>query len=330
MTAGRKPRRGGLWASAVFSLGVLALLVALPLAAHHRLPDPVATHWSGSRPDGSMSLTAAALFPAAVWLGLVLLAAVVRHFQGRQAPGAPGAILASGGVLLTGAQASIVHANIDRTRWQDAASMDAWVIVIVLATGAAGLATWFATRTPVAARAAATGTGTPRRGPVMTVPAGEQVVWLSRTSNVWLQVIAAVLALGAAGTALAGATGVTAPHWTLTVSLALPSLAVLVCSSVQARVTPKGLDVGFGPFGWPKRHWSPADIDAAGAEQRTPAQAGGWGYRVSGPGTTVMLRSGTCLVVHDRHGRRFAVSVDDAERGAALLNSLAAGSRTPS
>jgi hypothetical protein len=47
------------------------------------------------------------------------------------------------------------------------------------------------------------------------------------------------------------------------------------------------------------------------------------GYRVSGLGTTVMLRSGECLVVRTRDkGREFAVSVDDAERGAALLNAL--------
>ncbi|MFD8414867.1 hypothetical protein ACFV2Q_24440 [Streptomyces sp. NPDC059650] len=37
-----------------------------------------------------------------------------------------------------------------------------------------------------------------------------------------------------------------------------------------------------------------------------------------------MLRPGTCLVVRPRTGPEFAVSVDDAERGAALLNALAA------
>ncbi|MFE2410228.1 DUF1648 domain-containing protein [Kitasatospora sp. NPDC059408] len=314
----RGPRRGGPWAAAAFAAGVLGLLVALPLAAADRLPDPVATHWSGSRPDGSMSLTAAALFPAVIWLGLVALAAVVRRFRSRQAPGAPGAILAAGGVLLSGAQASIVHANLDRARWQDAASMDAWVILIVLTTGAAGLVTWLATRTP------ATGTApTGPRGPVMTLPAGERVVWLSRASNVWMQLAAAVLGLGAAGTALAGATGLTPGHWSLTTTLAILALTVLACSSVQARVTTKGLDIGFGPFGWPRRHWSPADIGAARAERRTAAQAGGWGYRVNGLGTTLMLRGGDCLVVESRQGHRFAVSVDDAERGAALLDSLA-------
>ncbi|GGR82660.1 hypothetical protein Snoj_40460 [Streptomyces nojiriensis] len=47
-------------------------------------------------------------------------------------------------------------------------------------------------------------------------------------------------------------------------------------------------------------------------------------YRLSGLGTTVMLRSGECLVIHPRRGREFAVSMDDAERGAALLSALSA------
>ncbi|MGW2544608.1 hypothetical protein ACWC5I_27960, partial [Kitasatospora sp. NPDC001574] len=72
------------------------------------------------------------------------------------------------------------------------------------------------------------------------------------------------------------------------------------------------------------RHWSPTDVAAARMERHTPAQVGGWGYRLSGLGTTVMLRRGECLVVRPHRGVEFAVSVDDAERGAALLNTVAA------
>ncbi|WP_326847164.1 DUF1648 domain-containing protein [Streptomyces kaniharaensis] len=301
-----------------------ALLVGLPWLARHRMPDQVATHWSGSHPDDSMTLTAAALFPAGVWLLVVLGAAVAHRFPGGRASGVPGTLLASGGVLLTGAQASIVHSNLDRSRWQDAAPVDVWVVAIVVGAAVAGLLAWFATRRP------GTAAGSQPRGPVMTIPAGEQLIWLSRTSNPWLQLLAAVLGTGAAGTALPAATGLTGLNWPLLVPLALMAPAVLACSSVQARVTATGLDIGFGPFGWPKRHWSPTDIESARAEDRTPAQAGGWGYRVNGLGTTVMLRRGACLVVRTHQGAEFAVSVDDAERGAALLNSLTAkASETP-
>jgi uncharacterized membrane protein len=65
--AGR--RATAAWGVTLWALGFLALLAALPLAALHRLPDRLATHWdAGSgEPDGSMPLWAASLFPALIW-----------------------------------------------------------------------------------------------------------------------------------------------------------------------------------------------------------------------------------------------------------------------
>ncbi|MEU9075173.1 DUF1648 domain-containing protein [Kitasatospora sp. NPDC004745] len=321
------PHRGAVWGAAAWSAGVLVLLVALPWAARHRLPDPLATHWGGHDPDGSMTATGAALFPAGTWLVLVLATAALHRFGRRaatgRARGATGAALAAGGVLLTGAQASIVHANLDHARWQDADPVGTAVAAVVAASALAGLLTWLAARprgaTPAGPR--------PTPGaPVMAVPPGEQVVWLSRVVNPWLQLTAAVLGVCAMGGLLAPASGLIALNWSLVVPFASTSVIVLACSSVRARVTARGLHLGFGPFGWPARRWSPADLESARAEQRGPAQAGGWGYRINGLGTTVMLRRGTCLVVRNRRGAEFAVSLDDAERGAALLNSLIARS----
>lgn len=51
---------------------------------------------------------------------------------------------------------------------------------------------------------------------------------------------------------------------------------------------------------------------------------GGWGYRGLPCGATLMVRSGPCLVIEYVAGGQFAVSVDDAERGAGLLNALRA------
>lgn len=85
---------------------------------------------------------------------------------------------------------------------------------------------------------------------------------------------------------------------------------------------PSSIEVG-AALGRPVRRWQAAEIESARAENRTPAQAGGWGYRLGGLGTTVMLRGGECLVIRMRgKGEEFAVSMDDAERGAALLNAL--------
>ncbi|MGA5821753.1 DUF1648 domain-containing protein [Kitasatospora sp. NPDC094028] len=318
-----KPERGGFgapfWGAAVWSAGVTALLVALPLAARHRLPERVATHWDGRDPDDSMPLLGAALFPAAVWLVVALAVGLTRRFRPRQSRGWAGPVLAGTGVLLTGAQTSIVHANLDRARWQDAAPMGVEVVAIGAAAGLAVLLTVLATRRHPGERAEP-----PAGAPVLPLRPGERVAWLSRAANPWLNLAAVLCGLGALGSALAALSGLTGIRWQLVTPFATVAVALWLFASVRVRVSAEGLHVGFGPFGRPGRHWKLAELVSARAERRTALQAGGWGYRVNGLGTTVMVRGGVCLVVRTRRGADFAVSVDDAERGAALLNSLLA------
>ncbi|MEU7854572.1 hypothetical protein [Nonomuraea sp. NPDC049141] len=63
---------------------------------------------------------------------------------------------------------------------------------------------------------------------------------------------------------------------------------------------------------------------AAWSEVRYPSQVGGWGIRGLPGSATIMLRGGECLIIRYRSGGQLAVSVDDAERGAALINALIA------
>ncbi|MFF5703624.1 DUF1648 domain-containing protein [Streptomyces sp. NPDC012794] len=313
----------GLWGA-----GVAAVLVALPWAASGRLPERLATHWSASSgaPDGSMPLWAAALLPAVVWAALVLLTAGAARWCGRAAASA---VLPAGGVFLVGGQACVVRANLDRADWHQA-RLDSLGIALTLAVAvavavavAAGLAGRLMTRRRSRARPPAA-----LRGPGMEIPAGETFVWFSRTANPWLRATAAVTGLAAVAAALAAVAGLVPSPWALVTPLAVTSVVVVGCSSVRASVTERGLEVALGPFGMPVRRWRAGDIESARAEHRTAAQVGGWGYRLSGRGTTVMLRAGECLVVRPLRGGEFAVSVGDAERGAALLNSLVAR-RTP-
>ncbi|MFI6156319.1 DUF1648 domain-containing protein [Kitasatospora sp. NPDC051170] len=317
--AHRPASRGALWGAVAWTLGVTALLVTMPLAARDRLPEQVATHWNGSAPDSSMSVTAAALFPAGVWLVMTLVVAAAFRFRPGRARPVFAATLAGTGVLLTGAQASVVHANLDHTRWQDAAPLGLQVALTLLASGTAGALAWLAARRPAAAPAAL-----PPGAPVLQLPAGERAVWLSHAANVPIQVAATILGLGAITVLLTSSTGLTDGHWPAAVCLALAAVALLLASSAHVRVTSQGLHVGFGPFGLPARHWALAELESARVEERGAGEAGGWGYRINDRGTTVMLRRGECLVVRTRRGTDFAVSVDDAERGAGLLNSLIA------
>ncbi|MDT0462661.1 DUF1648 domain-containing protein [Streptomyces gibsoniae] len=304
------------------------MIAALPWAARGRLPARLATHWNAGRtPDSSMPLWAASVFPTLIWV--VLVAAVMITLRGRgdavrvaTRPWITTALL-SGGVLLCGAQASVVRSNLDREDRHEAHLPIAWLVGTLLATVAAGVVGWLVS----VRRQTAAGTAEPGRpeGPAMEIPAGQRLVWFSRTVNPWLQLLAAVTGLVAVGAlvALAGGLASPGPSWAVFAPCALTSLALAGCAAVRASVSEAGLEVAFGPLGWPVRRWPAAAIRSAHAEDRTPSQVGGWGYRLNGLGTTVMLRSGECLVIRTRDkGKEFAVSVDDAERGAALLNAL--------
>ncbi|MFD7626525.1 DUF1648 domain-containing protein [Streptomyces sp. NPDC059851] len=319
----RTKTNGARWGAATWGVGVLAVLAALPPAASGRLPDRLATHWDGGSPDSSMPLWAVALFPALAWAVLVLSIAFAGRRGGSPSGAWAGASLLFGGVFLAGAQASIVRANLDRTDWKDAASVGGGVAITAVVAVAAGALGWLAGR-----RALPTAPIRLAAGDVMEIPAGERRVWLSRTSNLWFHLIGAMTGLVAAAGTVAAAGGLLGVQWALIAPFAIASLAMFAFASVQARVTEAGLEVAFGPLGWPARRWAAGDIVSARVENRGPAHVGGWGYRLSGLGTTVMLRAGECLVIHPRKGPEFAVSVDDAERGAALLNALSSKQQT--
>ncbi|MFD5618131.1 DUF1648 domain-containing protein [Streptomyces yangpuensis] len=324
MTDRMKRPGGGTWGAAVWITGVFALLAALPLATSGRLPERVATHWGGAAPDGSMPVWAASAFPALIWAVLALGTVILTRRTGAPATSWAGAALAFTGVFMAGTQASIVRANLDRADWREAGSVGLGItLTFVAALTAGALGRIAGRRGELPSPAAAAGAGA---GPSMEIPTGQRLVWLSRTTNPWLHLVAAVTGVAALAAALAAAGGLlTGMQWAVVTPFALASVLTLTFSSVRARVTEKGLEVAFGPLGWPARRWAPQDIESSRAESRTPAQVGGWGYRLSGLGTTVMLRAGECLVIHPRKGAEFAVSVDDAERGAALLNTLSAG-----
>ncbi|MFI1455369.1 hypothetical protein [Streptomyces roseus] len=125
----------------------------------------------------------------------------------------------------------------------------------------------------------------------MEIPEGERRVWLSRTTNPWLHLTAVLMGLLAAAAVVAAAGGLIGLQWALIAPFAIASVRVLFCASVQARVSESGLEVAFGPLGRPVRRWPTRNIVSARPEVRTAAQVGGWGYRLSGLGTTVMLRA---------------------------------------
>ncbi|GLW69103.1 hypothetical protein Kpho02_14020 [Kitasatospora phosalacinea] len=322
MTGQERTKRGGLRWPTLWVAGTTALTAVLPLTVADRLPDPLATHWRGSTANGSMPLWAACLVPALIWavLGAAGLLAL-RRVDGLLRVWNLAGLLA-GGVLFLGLQTAAVRANLDRTDWHGAELPVGWF----LGTLAAALLTGAAVRL-LGGRGLSAAAPPAPAGPVLELAEDERLVWFSRAANRPLQVVAAVSGPAAAVVLLGAATGLFGAGWgwPLFAVLAVVGLSTACCFSVRVRVSEAGLEVALGPFGLPTRRWALSELDSARVERRLPSQVGGWGYRLNGLGTTVMLRSGPCLVVRvSATGHDFAVSVDDAERGAALLNALRA------
>lgn len=106
-------------------------------------------------------------------------------------------------------------------------------------------------------------------------------------------------------------------------------LAVLVCASfIRLRVSIdwRGLRV-VSLFGIPLKRIALDQVSAVEAAEIRPMDWGGWGYRIMPGRSAVVLRTGPGLVVTTTSDKLFAITLDDPEGPAALLQTLAARSR---
>ncbi|WP_079313368.1 DUF1648 domain-containing protein [Microbispora sp. GKU 823] len=316
-----------LLAVSAWAVLVAAVLVAVPLAFADRLPDPLATHWGPSgRPDGSMPFAAFVLVLVVLWVVVAGVGAGVgaraRTLVRRTPRAWYCAGLAWAGGLMVVTQAFTIAANLDRGHWTRAAGMSWQVVVIVAAPIALGaLGRLAGLRGPDVPPAP------PRTRPRIDLDPGKRPVWVSTTTApwaAWLAIVALAAAVALAGTALSG---LFPGGWRAVVPLAIVGVVGTVLSSVSVRVVPEALTVSVGPLRWPSRRVRLDRVERAWVEERYPAQVGGWGYRGLPGRATIMIRGGECLVVRYTSGGRLAISVDDAEAGAALLNALIARQR---
>lgn len=102
--------------------------------------------------------------------------------------------------------------------------------------------------------------------------------------------------------------------------------AALVCASfirLQVSVDWRGLRV-VSLFGIPLKRIQLDQVALVEATEIRPMDWGGWGYRVMPGRSAVVLRSGPGLVVTTASDKQFAITLDDPEQPAALLQALAA------
>lgn len=290
-----------------------ALLAALPYAlAWGDLPEPMASHWGvDGQPDAAMSraLSLTVTLALVVVLGGLLSGLLARRSPtGGRSPSPEGLALAAFlAALGVGIAWISVLANRSAPTWTQAAPLGRGIVVVLLAAAGVGLMgyrlgrRWFprpvepdrpvpVVRLDPREPAAWIGTATSRGQLVLLVPAAAILLLLPDPFR-WLAVLVAVLAI--------------------------------LLARVQVRVDDAGLTVLLGGFCRVRRTPLRA-IEAARAEHIDPSRWGGWGYRLVPDGSAVVIRAGDGIVLDLRNGRRFAVTVDDADRGAGMVNALLA------
>lgn len=285
-----------------------------------RLPDPMAVHWGGSAPDRSQP---SEVFGAQM-TGLYLLGAAFAAFLPWRADLGRLAVRRSLGAglglwtgMALGATGGITAVNLDAASWESAAldggeavAMAAFALGAPLLGALIGLA--LAAGPDLRSRSVAT--------PTAELPTDAKVAWSGRQNSPVSY-----------GFAIAASALLVYVALIVEQSVALPLAAVglvtvwavyALFSGVGVTVGARGVQLRLGLFGWPRVRIALEDITSARAEHLSPADVGGWGYRLGPARTAVMLRGGECLVLARGGGREFAVSVDGAAEAAALVNGL--------
>jgi hypothetical protein len=309
----------------VLPLLVSALAVALQLAWLPQLPDPVATHWGPGGADGFGPAWSVVLLTACLAPGIAVLFTLVLATTRRTAPTATHKLLAVTSLATACLVATTATTSIAVQRGlADArdAELDGWLAGAAFAVAAlVAVVAWFAL--PKAVRPGAEVLPTE---PLRLAP-GERSVWIATARVSDGALVAILLAVGLATVGTVTATVVSGGLvWPL---LLLPVVLFVLCAlgiAWRVRVDASGILVRSLPLGWPRTRIRAGEIASVKAVRVEPlAEFGGWGWRWSPVGGFgVIARGGDAIQVERRDGRRFTVTVDDAETGAALLAGYAA------
>lgn len=307
----------------VIGLAGLAVVAAIQL----ELPDPVATHWGTDGVDGVTSREVAPYLallgvPLGWFTGGIIVVLGRRSGTMRRLGAGFGCGMAAFGTMIAVATLWAQRGLANATQATDPPDLEiALAVVAALVVGALG-----ALAVPGSSVDDRTAhEPVPADAPRVALGAGETAVW---SRQMWSSTGGPAI-LGGVVVLMIGLTIVTR-MW---LGLGLVTLLVLVVSltvvGFRVSVSRRGL-VARGLLGLPRFVVPLDEVAVAHATTTNPfAEFGGWGYRLSLDGKEgIVLRTGESIEVTRGDGTIFVVTVSDAERGAALLNTLADRQRT--
>lgn len=340
-TAVRRARTAFLWVGVILPLTMLAVTAIIVTLWLPEIPEPAAIHWGTGGVDGYGPGWTHLVVLAGIAL-MVMLFAVLAWFAHRlpEKGGGPEAsaderlqwsptarLLGAANLGVAGLITLVTLAGVGSQRGlTDAAQtpdigfavFGGFILLIV-----GSVVGWFAQP------------ATPRTGPggaVAAAPlpasASERVVWIGTATiaRSGLAVLGGSVLIVVALTAviLAIAPGDTWSFAIMLASVAVVILALVVTFSFRVRIGPAGLLVR-SRVGWPKIEIAARDIASVRTVDVNPfGEFGGWGLRYGFDGRSgVVLRRGEGIEVTRVDGRRFVVTIDDAETAAAALATAA-------
>jgi hypothetical protein len=204
---------------------------------------------------------------------------------------------------------SVVLLNAGAASWEEAGTFDLWQIAgLVVTAGLTGWVGYLLGRRwyPPVHREVGLET------PVREVGDDETATWTGSVTVWWPMYLLVPI----------GVVFLFLPGW-LKWLAALYFVIAFLFSRVMVTVDDRGLRVRLA--GWVTvRTIGLDEVASAHPIDLEPTEWAGWGYRMVPGGSAVVLRRGDAIEVALRNDRRFAVTVDDAATGAALLNGLVA------
>lgn len=328
-----RAKRTARWVGLYVPLVLVASGTILALAWMPKMPDPAATHWGFSGgPDRFGSPWIYLWLTAGLGFSFVVLMWLMVEFGGRGGAmplWSPfqrfmAAFAAGFAAFITMVNLISMGVQLDLSNAADApgigglmgASFAVWIAVTAIA--------WLVqpkvhVRQPAAAPSAP-----------LELAETERAVWFGevRPSKPFLWIVGGSILLLTATTAALFLSPVDpAARWIMLGAVVLVAALALTSLWFGVRIDGEGLEAR-SFLGWPVFRLPAADVASVEAATIAPlAEFGGWGMRWAPGRFGLVMRSGEGIVATRRDGRIFALTVDDAEAGAALLATVSAAAR---
>lgn len=294
------------WTAASLTFIPTAALLVARLLWGDQIPTTVASHWSGSTPDGFATTTT--FF--AIVLAVSLIASAVAAAEAiRASDSAPLLLSVTATAAATSATIWILSVALTLDAGTPENARIGWWIALPIAAAMTGIAAWVLTSSGRVDSEPALAT------PTLDTPltASERAAWIGRVHSIWPWILSACLTALTVGTAAYS-------DWWVAAILLVATIVTAAFASVTVRVDNSGLSISSWGIRWKKI--AITRVKSASVDTIRPMEWGGYGYRITPRGTAVTLRAGEAVVLTLDTGRVFAVTVDQSEDGVRLLNSL--------